>query len=131
MAMKILIVDDSPFFRRANASALTQAGYEVISATDGEEGLRLAREHKPDLVILDLMLPKLPGHLVLRALRGQPETASIPVMILSSLCQANDQKLLEEGATTYYQKSRLMFEEGPERFVLAASKMLRPKTSRP
>src|SRR6478736_2790789 len=116
MAMKILIVDDSAFFRRANASALTHAGYEVISAADGEEGLRLACEHKPDLVILDLMLPKLPGHQVLRALRGQPETASIPVMILSSLCQANDQKLLEEGATTYYQKSRLMFEEGTERF---------------
>lgn len=127
--MKILIVDDSAFFRRANASALTHAGYEVISAADGEEGLRLAREHKPDLVILDLMLPKLPGHLVLRELRSQPETASIPVMVLSSLSQANDQKLLEEGATTYYQKSRLMFEQGSDRFVLAASKMLRPKPS--
>ena len=103
----------------------------MISAADGEEGLRLAREHKPDLVILDLMLPKLPGHMVVRALRSQPETASIPVMILSSLCQANDQKLLKEGATIYYQKSRLMFDEGPEKFVLAASQILRSKISRP
>lgn len=108
--MKILIIDDSAFLRLANASALTHAGFEVISASDGEEGLRLAREHKPDLVILDLMLPKMPGQMVLRALRSQPETASIPVMILSSLCQANDQRFIDEGATSYYQKSRLMFE---------------------
>jgi DNA-binding response OmpR family regulator len=130
--MKILIVDDSHFLRLSNARALTQAGYEVISTADGEEGLRLAREHKPALVILDLILPKLPGQLVLRALRSQPETASIPVMILSSLSQANDQKLLDEGATTYYQKSRLMLHEGPEKFVQAATRMLsRSKTSRP
>ena len=130
--MKILIVDDSHFLRLANTRALTQAGYEVISAADGEEGLRLAREHKPDLVILDLMLPKLPGQMVLRALRSEPDTASIPVMILSSLCQANDQKLLDEGATSYYQKSRLMFDEGPDKFVQAASRMLeRSKPSLP
>jgi len=53
-------------------------------------------------------------------------------MILSSLCQANDQKLLDEGATSYYQKSRLMFDEGPEKFVQAASRMLvRSKPSQP
>ena len=127
--MKILIVDDSHFLRLSNTRALTHAGYEVISAADGEEGLRLAREHKPDLVILDLMLPKLPGQLVLRALRSYPETASIPVMILSSLCQANDQKLLDEGATSYYQKSQLMLDEGAEKFVQAASRILaRAKT---
>jgi DNA-binding response OmpR family regulator len=77
--MKILIVDDSHFLRLANTRALTHAGYEVISAADGEDGLRLAREHKPELVILDLMLPKLPGQMVLRTLRSEPETASIPV----------------------------------------------------
>src|SRR5436853_7361398 len=103
--MKILIVDDSHFLRLANTRALTQAGYEVISAADGEEGLRLAREHKPDLVSLDLMVPKLPGQMVLRALRSEPETAYIPVMILRSLCQANDQQLHEEGPPSYSRKS--------------------------
>jgi len=130
--MKILIVDDSHFIRLSNARTLAQAGYEVISAADGEQGLRLAREHKPDLVILDLILPKLPGQLVLRALRSHPETASIPVMILSSLCQANEQKLLDQGATSYYQKSRLMLDQGPDKFVQAATRILsRSKTSQP
>ena len=58
---------------RARAGA--RAGYHVITAADGEEGLGLARENKPDLVILDLMLPKLPGRAVLRELRSRPETA--------------------------------------------------------
>jgi len=83
--MNILIVEDSRFLRISNERALVRAGYQVITAADGEEGLRLARECLPDLVILDLMLPKLPGREVLRALRNRPETAEIPVMVVSSL----------------------------------------------
>ena len=83
--MNILIVEDSRFLRISNERALVRAGYQVITAADGEEGLRLARERLPDLVILDLMLPKLPGREVLRALRNRPETAEIPVMVVSSL----------------------------------------------
>ena len=98
--MKILIIEDSLFLRRSNERALTRAGHEVISAGDGLDGLRLALEQKPDLVILDLILPKLPGRDVLRQLHGNPDTAAIPVMIVSSLAQSNDQKLLAEGATS-------------------------------
>jgi DNA-binding response OmpR family regulator len=65
--MNILIVEDSCFLRISNERALVRAGYDVITAADGEEGLRLAQERKPDLVILDLMPPKLPGREVLRA----------------------------------------------------------------
>ncbi len=59
--MNVLIVDDSRFLRLMNERALVKAGFDVLSAADGEEGLRLAIEHKPDLVILDMMLPKLSG----------------------------------------------------------------------
>ena len=59
--MKILIVDDSRLLRISNERTLMKAGYEVITAADGEEGLRLAIESKPDLVVLDMMLPKLSG----------------------------------------------------------------------
>ncbi len=71
--MSVLIVDDSRFLRLMNERALLKAGFEVLSAADGEEGLRLAIEHKPDLVVLDMMLPKLSGPDVLRALRKDPE----------------------------------------------------------
>jgi two-component system, OmpR family, phosphate regulon response regulator PhoB len=122
--MKILIVDDSRFLRIANERALVKAGYEVITAADGEDGLMLAREHKPDLIVLDMLLPKLSGPEVLRALRKYPDTASIPVMVLTSLPQANEQKLIKEGATSYFAKSELMVDKGPGMFVEMVEKLL-------
>jgi DNA-binding response OmpR family regulator len=80
--MKILIVDDSRFLRQMSERALVKAGHEVVAAVDGEEGLRLAGVHKPDLIVLDMMLPKLPGQDVLRALRKDLGTAAIPVLML-------------------------------------------------
>jgi DNA-binding response OmpR family regulator len=121
--MNVLIVEDSRFLRMSNERALQQAGYQVITAADGEEGLRLALERKPDLVVLDLMLPKLPGHEVLRELRKHPETAAIPVMVVSSLPQSNDRKL-DEGATSYFEKAGLMLDQGTDLFVQNVRKML-------
>ncbi len=122
--MKILIVDDSRFLRIANERALVKAGYEVISAADGEDGLRLAQEQKPDLVVLDMMLPRLSGPEVLRALRKNAETACTPVMVLTSLPQSNEQKLIGEGATSYFAKSGLMVDQGTNMFVEAVERML-------
>ena len=65
--MKILLVEDSKFLRVATERALTTAGYKVISADDGEQASRLAREHAPDLILLDVMLPKMSGPDVLKA----------------------------------------------------------------
>jgi twitching motility two-component system response regulator PilH len=121
--MNILIVEDSRFLRIANERALVGAGYNVITADDGEAGLRLARERKPDLVILDLMLPKLPGREVLRELRTHPETAAIPVMIVSSLPQSNDRKYLDEGATCYFEKAGLIGKDS-DTFVGAVHQVL-------
>lgn len=122
--MKILLIDDSRFLRMANERALALAGHEVISAADGEEGLRLAIEQRPDLVVLDLMLPKLPGLEVLRQLRSRPDTASMPVVVISGLSQANDQKLVSEGATSYFEKSRLMLDRGSDVFVQTINDLL-------
>src|SRR5215472_696266 len=122
--MNILIIDDSRFLRLANERALVRAGHNVITASDGEEGLRLARERMPDLVVLDMMLPKLSGQDVLHALRGNPQTASMPVMVLTSLPQCNEEKLMNEGATSFYQKSLLDLDKNTVRFVKAVERML-------
>jgi DNA-binding response OmpR family regulator len=122
--MKILIVDDSRFLRLANERALIKAGHVVITASDGEEGLRLAQERKPDLVVLDMMLPKLSGPDVLRALRKDADTAAMPIMVLTSLPQCNKEKLLNEGATSYFAKSELMLDKGTGMFVEMVERML-------
>jgi CheY-like chemotaxis protein len=122
--MKILIVDDSRFLRTANERALIRAGHGVLGASDGEEGLRLAIEQKPDLIVLDMMLPKMSGPDVLHALRKNRITAEIPVMVLTSLSQANEERLISEGATAYFEKSLLTLDKGSGHFVEAVERML-------
>jgi CheY-like chemotaxis protein len=103
----ILVVEDSRFLRLANERALVRAGYSVATAADGEEGLRMACRNVPDLILLDMMLPKLGGPEVLQALRLEPLTAQVPVIVLSGLSQRNEARLKEAGATAYFEKSRL------------------------
>ncbi len=118
--MKILLVEDSKTILLENQTVLANAGYEVISAQDGERALQSAREQKPDLILLDMILPKLSGPEVLRQLKNDPETAEIPVVVLSSLTERNRQKLLEEGAEDYIEKNTLM----PIRGINLLPKML-------
>ncbi len=122
--MNILIVDDSRFLRMANERALTRAGHNVICASDGEEGLRLALERKPALIVLDMMLPRISGPDVLRAIRKNPDTAQIPVMVLTSLPQCNEEKLLAAGASAYFEKSLLGVDGGSGPFVEAVERLL-------
>lgn len=103
----ILLVDDSKFQRTANMRSLTRAGYRVMVAGDGEEAISLAASTPPDLIFLDLMLPKMSGVDVLKALKGGSTTSSIPVVVLSGLSDRNQAKLLEEGAVAYFEKSKL------------------------
>jgi len=124
--MKILMVDDSRLLRIATERTLVRAGYEVITAADGEEGLRLALESNPDLVVLDMMLPKLSGQEVLRQLRANPSTASMPIIVLTSLSQSNRAKLLGEGASLYFEKSLLRLENGSGPLLDAIQTLLAP-----
>jgi CheY-like chemotaxis protein len=110
--MTILVAEDSRFLRLATERALVKAGYKVMSAADGQEALRVARESRPDLILLDMMLPKMTGPDVLQALKKDPLTVHIPVIILSGLSQKNETKLLEAGAAAYFEKSQTMWGEG-------------------
>jgi CheY-like chemotaxis protein len=105
LKMMILLVEDSRFLRVASERALVKAGYDVVSAVDGEAALLMARERIPNLILLDMMLPKLDGLGVLRALKHDPQTAGIPVIVLSGLGQLNEAKLKREGAAAYFTKS--------------------------
>jgi CheY-like chemotaxis protein len=121
---KILIVDDSRFLRLANERALVKSGHTVKTASDGEEALRLATSWMPDLVVLDMMLPKMSGQEVLHALKADPATQHIPVMVLTSLPQCNEEKLKAEGATAYHQKELLHLDKNAARFVEAVEQLL-------
>jgi len=110
----ILLVEDSRLIRMANERALTRSGYAVVTANDGEEALRVAHERIPDLILLDMLLPKLGGAEVLHTLKQNPHTASIPVIVLSSLPQKNEAKLMKEGATAYFEKSKMELDQHAE-----------------
>jgi CheY-like chemotaxis protein len=122
--MKVLLVEDSKFLRMSTERALTKAGYEVICAGDGDEALRMAREHLPALVLLDMMLPKLSGPEVLKALKQDPATAGIAVMVLTSLSPKNAKALEKDGAAGFFEKSDLMLGSGPSSLVTAVQKVL-------
>ncbi len=103
----ILLVDDSKLLRMANARLLAKAGYEVLTAADGEEGLRIVQSRVPDVLVLDMMLPKISGVEVLRAVRSNPTTQALPVIVLTSLSQLNRDKIMAEGATEFVEKSQV------------------------
>lgn len=108
----LLLVEDSRMHRMAASSVLTKAGYTVRVASDGEEGLKLAQEITPGLILLDMMLPKLGGLQVLQRLKQDPHTRAIPVIVLSGLSQANESKLISAGAAAYLEKDSSESEAG-------------------
>jgi len=120
----ILLVDDSRFMRTANEKALARAGYSVVTASDGKEALRIENARIPDLILLDMLLPKLGGAEVLQALRNNPLTTSIPVIVLSSLSQKNEAKLKQDGATAYFEKSRMELDQHAESLLQIVKRTL-------
>lgn len=109
---RIVLAEDDRFLRRAAETALRRAGYTVLPAADGEEALRLCRAEAPDLLLLDLIMPKLQGFDVLRALKEDPATAAVPVIVLSNLGQEHDRaEALAAGAAAYLTKAHLPLPE--------------------
>ena len=105
---RILLAEDDRFLRKAGEMALKRAGYTVLTAVNGEEALRTAQSELPDLILLDLIMPKLNGFDVLQALKKEAPTAHIPVIILSNLGQDRDvQQAMEAGAAAYLIKTNL------------------------
>ena len=108
MSTTVLLIEDSKFIRITSQRELVKAGYSVLMALDGEKGLRMAREHIPDLILLDMMLPIIAGADVLRTLKEDPRTAHIPVIVLSSLSQKSSMKLRRQDVAAYIEKSALV-----------------------
>lgn len=103
---KILFVEDEPDLQRTMGVVLDKAGFLVLKALDGELGLKLAQKEKPDVILLDLILPKMDGFRVLAALKADASTKHIPVIVLTNLEGSVDvEKALRLGATTYLVKA--------------------------
>jgi len=106
MAKTILIIEDDKFLRELIVRKLTEEGFGVSEAVDGEEGIKKIKEEKPDLVLLDLILPGIDGFEVLSQMRKESALSSIPVIILSNLGQKEDvEKGLKMGAVDYLIKA--------------------------
>ncbi|PIW35196.1 MAG: response regulator [Candidatus Nealsonbacteria bacterium CG15_BIG_FIL_POST_REV_8_21_14_020_37_12] len=109
---KVLFIEDESALQKTFGDILKQEGYEMISALDGETGTRLAKAQKPDLILLDLILPRVNGFEVLKKLKGDKETKDIPVIVLTNLEGIGDvEKAIELGATTYLVKAQYSLEE--------------------
>jgi CheY-like chemotaxis protein len=122
---KVLLVEDSKFLRMANEHALSRAGYLVSTAADGEEALRIAKDRLPDIILLDMILPKISGPEVLKALKANPATRNIPVIVLTSLSQKNEEKLIHEGAAAYFEKSTLQLDKSSDLLAATVETVLR------
>ncbi|HMA32687.1 MAG TPA: response regulator [Casimicrobiaceae bacterium] len=102
---KILIVDDSPTERHVLQDMLTKAGYEVLASDNGEDAIAKARSSKPDLILMDVVMPGLNGFQATRAISRDPETRSIPVIMCTSKSQETDKIWgLRQGARDYLVK---------------------------
>lgn len=107
--VKVLIVDDDAFLSGIYATKLELEGFAVVSARDGDEGLRTALKETPDLILLDVLMPKLDGFEVLKRLKADDTTKDIPVIMLTNLGQKEDvEKGLTEGAVDYLIKAHFV-----------------------
>jgi len=106
---KILLVEDDTFLAGMYVTKLSLEHFQVTLATDGRQGVKMAKDEKPDLVLLDIVLPKLDGFQVLSAIRKDPGTAKIPVILLTNLGQKSDvDRGLALGANDYLIKAHFL-----------------------
>lgn len=122
---KILLVEDSKFLRLATERALARAGYDVSAASDGEQALELAREKMPDVVLLDMLLPKMTGPDVLKALKTDPATARIAVVAFTGLSPKNAIRLQQDGACAFLEKAELGLDKGCETLLANLAEILK------
>jgi CheY-like chemotaxis protein len=109
---RILLVEDDRFLRKAAEAMLRRHGFTVCTAADGEEALQRVQAETPDLMLLDLIMPKMQGFEVLRRMKQNPATKQIPVVVLSNLGQESDvQQALQGGAIAYLIKANLSLQD--------------------
>lgn len=123
MAKKILFAEDEPALQRALSESLREAGFAVVSALDGEAACAKVVEEKPDLILLDLILPKKDGFEVLRTLKNNPSVADIPVIVLTNLEGTTEAAhAIELGAVGYLIKTDYRLDELVEKVKEAVGK---------
>lgn len=109
---KILFIEDEAALQKTVGEILEQEGFEVLRALDGEIGIKLAKTQKPDLILLDLIIPKKDGFQVIKDLREDPETADMKIIVLTNLSGTEDvERALELGATNYLVKADYELQE--------------------
>ncbi|MEK7559962.1 MAG: response regulator [Patescibacteria group bacterium] len=109
---KILFIEDEESLQKTMRDSLERSGYSMVSAMDGENGILLAKNENPDLILLDLILPKKDGFEVLKALKSDSRTDGIPVIVLTNLEGSGDiEKVLSLGARTYLVKSNYSLDD--------------------
>jgi DNA-binding response OmpR family regulator len=112
MDKKLLIVEDDLILQKTLHDFLVEEGFSVSCASDGEKGVEMAFAEKPDLILLDIVLPKKDGYEVLAAVKENEETSNIPIVLLTNLGSLADvEKALELGATNYLVKADYKLEE--------------------
>jgi two-component system cell cycle response regulator DivK len=105
MTKRILVVEDQEDNRRIIRDLLTSIGYERIEATDGEAGVRLAKEQRPDLILMDIQLPLLDGYAATRRIKAEPQLRAIPIVVVTSYAlSGDDAKAMAAGADGYVAK---------------------------
>ncbi len=105
-------------------SALARAGYEVSTASDGPSVPERARCEQPDVILLDMLLPGMTGPEVLKALKRDPATTMIPIVVFTGLSHKNAERLRQDGACAFLEKSELALEKGSDAFLAALADIL-------
>ncbi len=104
--MKIAVIEDDVFFQKFYSTRLTEQGYQIVVASDGEEGLEKIRAEKPNAILLDIIMPKKNGFELLEEMQKDPEISKIPVLVFSTLGQEDDiKRAMALGARDYVNKS--------------------------
>ena len=120
MSARILLIEDNPQNRYLAKFLLEQRGHQIVEAETGPQGLALASETRPDIILLDIQLPGMDGHAVARALKADPKLKLIPIVAVTSYAMAGDrEKCLEAGAEGYIEKPI-----NPETFVAEVERFL-------
>ena len=102
---RILLIEDNEFNRKIVRDLLARQPYDLLEANDGEAGVAAARRDRPDVIVMDIQLPKLSGLDATRAIRADPDTAKIPIIVVTSFAlSGDDKKAMDAGASAYLAK---------------------------
>lgn len=114
MPKRILVVEDNEKNAKLLRDVLSYHGYEVIEAGNGEKGVNMAREHRPDLILMDMQMPVMDGFTAMSILKGDPDTRGIKIIVVTSSAMAGDRERILSAGADYYISKPIDIRELPE-----------------